>query len=166
MIEIIERLYKLLKNEFELYQKLEKTAGKKRDAITENDVERLAEVIEDEDELIEKLEDDEKERNQLVERLADYYGLAEDFQYSNLIKNFPQEWQKKFDLLRTNLLETIDEIDKLNEENSLLLEEAIKINKFSLDMLSKAISPENGTYNKKQSGNKRKQNYNIIDRKV
>ena len=166
MGENIEELYNILSDEYELYQKLKNTASEKNDAIIENDIDDLAKVVEKEDELLAEIEEYEEKRTNIITKLADRFDLKEDFQYSNLINNFPEEWQDKFSELRSKLLEVIDEIHEKNEENTMLLDEAIKLNNFSLNMLSKAVSPENGTYDKKQTNKKGKQSYNIIDRKA
>ena len=166
MSENIEELYNILSEEYKLYQKLNNTASEKNEAIVENDVDDLAKVVEKEDELLAEIEEYEEKRTKIITKLAEKYNLKEDFKYSNLINNFPEEWQDKFSELRSKLLEVIDEIHEKNEENTMLLDEAIKLNNFSLNMLSKAVSPENGTYDKKQTSKKGKQSYNIIDRKA
>jgi len=166
MSENIEELYNILSEEYELYQKLNKTASEKNEAIVENEIDDLAEVVENEDEFLKKIEELEEKRTKIIVDLAKKYDLKDDFQYSNLINNFPEDWQDKFSEIRKKLLEVIDEIHEKNEENTMLLDEAIKLNNFSLNMLSKAVSPENGTYNKKQTNKKGKQNYNIIDRQA
>ena len=149
MSENIEELYNILAKEHELYEKLNQTASKKNEAIVENEIDDLADVVENEDELLKKIEGLEEKRTKIIVNLAEKYDLEDDFQYSNLINNFPEKWQ-----------------NEKNEENTMLLDEAIKLNNFSLNMLSKAVSPENGTYNKKQTNKKGKQNYNIIDRQA
>ncbi|MGM0438537.1 MAG: flagellar protein FlgN [Bacillota bacterium] len=166
MSENIEELYNILSEEYELYQKLNKTASEKNEAIVENEIDDLAEVVENEDEFLKKIEELEEKRTKIIVNLAEKYDLKDDFQYSNLINNFPEDWQDKFSEIRKKLLEVIDEIHEKNEENTMLLDEAIKLNNFSLNMLSKAVSPENGTYNKNQTSKKGKQNYNIIDRQA
>lgn len=166
MSENIEELYNILNKEHELYEKLNKTASKKNEAIVENEIDDLADVVENEDELLKKIEGLEEKRTKIIVDLAKKYDLEDDFQYSNLINNFPEKWQDQFSEIREKLLEVIDEIHEKNEENNMLLDEAIKLNNFSLNMLSKAVSPENGTYNKKQTNQKGKQNYNIIDRQA
>ena len=166
MSENIEELYNILSEEYELYQKLNKTASEKNEAIVENEIDDLAEVVENEDEFLKKIEELEEKRTKIIVDLAKKYDLKDDFQYSNLINNFSEEWQNKFSDLRAKLLEVIDEIHEKNEENTMLLDEAIKLNNFSLNMLSKAVSPEDGTYNKNQTNQKGKQNYNIIDRQA
>ena len=166
MSDNIEDLYNILSEEYELYVKLNKTASAKNEAIVENEIEDLAEVVENEDELLKKIENLEEKRTKIIAELAQKHDLDDDFQYKNLINNFPEEWQDKFSDIREKLLEVIDEIHEKNEENTMLLDEAIKLNNFSLNMLSKAVSPENGTYNKKQTSKKGKQNYNIIDRQA
>ena len=166
MSDNIEGLYNILSEEYELYVKLNKTASEKNEAIVENEIEDLAEVVENEDELLKKIENLEEKRTKIIAELAQRHDLDDDFQYKNLINNFPEEWQDKFSDIREKLLEVIDEIHEKNEENTMLLDEAIKLNNFSLNMLSKAVSPENGTYNKKQTNKKGKQNYNIIDRQA
>lgn len=166
MSENIEELYNILSEEYELYQKLNKTASEKNEAIVENEIDDLAEVVENEDEFLKKIEELEEKRTKIIVDLAEKYDLKDDFQYSNLINNFPEDWQDKFSEIRKKLLEVIDEIHEKNEENTMLLDEAIKLNNFSLNMLSKAVSPENGTYNKNQTSQKGKQNYNIIDRQA
>ena len=164
--ENIKELYNILIEEYELYKNLNETASEKNTAIVENEIDNLAKVVENEDDILKEIEDLEEKRSKIIIELAEKYNLDNNFQYSNLINNFPEEWQQQFSDIREKLLEVIDEIHEKNEENTMLLDEAIKLNNFSLNMLSKAVSPEDGTYNKNQTNQKGKQNYNIIDRQA
>jgi len=166
MSENIEELFETLKKEYDIYTQLKETANAKKDAIVTNEIDDLAEAVERENEILDDLEKLEEKREEILKLLEQKYDLAQDFQFSNLINNFPQKWQEKFTELRNDLLEVIDEIHEKNQENAVLLDEAIKLNNFSLKMLTKAVSPENGTYNKDKVNNKVKQGYNIIDRKA
>ncbi|MFW6028861.1 MAG: flagellar protein FlgN [Halanaerobiales bacterium] len=166
MSENIEKLFEILKKEYELYTKLKETANKKNTAIIDNEIDDLAKAVERENEIIDNLEELEEIREDILSILEDKYDLAQNFQFSNLINNFPEELQEEYLELRNSLLEVIDEIHEKNQENALLLDEAIKLNNFSLKMLTKAVSPENSTYNKDKLKNKVKQGYNIIDRKA
>jgi flagellar biosynthesis/type III secretory pathway chaperone len=108
----------------------------------------------------------EESRNNLVKKLLDLYEVKEEeINYSELTGYLPDEWQDEFDPIRDDLLESIENLHEKNEENRMLLNEAVKLNKFSINMLQKVLEPVSGTYNKDKNSEK-KQGYNIVDRKA
>jgi flagellar biosynthesis/type III secretory pathway chaperone len=164
--KLLADLLSILKNEYEKYEKLQETADKKTEALVENEIDGLADIVEKEDEIITNIEDLEESRNNLVKKLLDLYEVKEEeINYSELTGYLPDEWQDEFDPIRDDLLESIENLHEKNEENRMLLNEAVKLNKFSINMLQKVLEPVSGTYNKDKNSEK-KQGYNIVDRKA
>ena len=164
--KLLTDLLNVLKKEYEQYEKLKDTADKKTDTLVENEIERLAEIVQDEDEIISDIEELEIERNELIEKLLDIFDIKEDeINYRELTDYLPDKWQKQFDPIRDKLIDSINSLHEKNEKNRMLLQEAVKLNNFSVNMLQKVLEPINQTYNKDKK-QENKQGYNIVDRKA
>ncbi|MFW5855836.1 MAG: flagellar protein FlgN [Bacillota bacterium] len=164
--ELAADLYKILKKEYELYQSLKQSAEKKKDSIIEGEVDDLAQLVEKEEEIVNKLEKKEKKREKVLQELIEIKGVdLKKISFKEMLKYFSEKWQDDLATYRSKLLEIIEELEALNEENRSLLEEAMKFNNFSLNMLYDAIDLSSQTYSKDKSSEK-KQGFNIIDRKA
>ena len=164
--KLLSDLLDVLKREYEKYEKLQETADKKKDILVENEIEELADIVQKEDEIITEIEDLENKRTELLKTILDTSKIDEDeLNYKELTSYLPDSWKEKFDPVRDRLLNIIELLHQKNEENRLLLQEAIKVNNFSINMLQKTLEPMNNTYNKKKKS-ETKQGYNIVDRRA
>ncbi len=165
--KMLKNLLELLEEEYEYYCKLNGLALEKRDFLIDNDIEGLTRLLEEDNEIIAVLEGLEEKRVKLVNRLATTYKLGpEDINFTRLSRVLPEEWQSDLALLKDKLLQIIEELHNQNEQNKILVEEAVKLNNFSINMLIKAIEPDNQIYDPvqgKKADNKKMTH--IIDRR-
>lgn len=160
-----EKLYKILAEEYQVYQELQKLGKRKQEALIENELEELAEIVEAETELMDNVDNLEKARLQLLEAIAGKLGeKADELSFSQLLPELPATRKDEFSELRDNLLELIEELNALNESNRQLLMEALKFNEFSMKAV---IGSENQqTYKNPGKSGKNNKSNRIINRQA
>ena len=89
---------------------------------------------------------------------------AEDISFQELIKLIPDSEQEKMLDIREKLLDVIDRLQEQNEQNKLLVTEAINLNNVTINMFLEALEPENAIYDMKQKAVKNKTR-RLLDRK-
>ncbi len=158
-------LIRVLCVEEELYRELTMMAQKKQEVIIANDIDGLAKCLQNEQELIEKIENVEKERRQFILSLSTSLNISERELSFSKIKDFLDERSKeKLEKFRTNLLQTLETLNKVNETNKMLIEEAMNINEFTIRTLTQAASPSSSTYGK--NGVDQNKSQHLIDKRV
>ena len=149
MEKLLKVLYNILENEYDYYLDLNEFAAAKKKAIIDNDVEGLSQIIVEEKELIAELNQLETERDDILDKLKHDISESEAaLNFNQLVASVSDSWSDKFKKIRDKLLQTIDELHQKNESNKLLINEAIKMNKFSYQMIARVVDPTNNTYNK------------------
>lgn len=164
--KLLVRLEEILQTEYEHYQELNRLAGSKTEQLTENNIEELSRLVEEEREIVSKVEDLEADRSQLVYELVEDLELeAGDINYSQLKDRLSEDWQQRLGEVRNDLLEVIDELESKNQQNRALLEEASQLNQFTFNMYRKLLEPDSKTYNKPNQKTGDNQSNHIIDRR-
>ncbi len=162
----ISSLIAVLEKEYKYHQKLCESAREKKEAIIENKVEDLTGVIEKEEDLINDLNTLENKRTNILKEIAEDFDLNDDTPNYKMLKSELGSKQKvELKNIRKKLLNTIENLQKVNEENKVLLEEAVNLNKFSFELIANSLAPENATY-KQDENNKENKVKNIVDQKV
>lgn len=163
----IDKLIGILNQEYDYYQDLRELAADKKEMIIENEVEQLSEIIEEDEDIVKQLEQLEEERNQLISELgADYEIGKKQITFQDLQEHLPADKKQQLEDIRGQLLTVIEELDRKNDENRQLLEEAIKLNNFSFEMMSRVLEPESQTYNNKSEGDNPDKSNHIINRRA
>ena len=152
----LNKLATVLEEEKGLYSELTQLAHDKQQVIINNDVEKLADYLRNEQELIEKIEKKEKERRRVVISLCSDIDMPEqDLSFSKLRDYINDDSKKELEELKSGLLEVLEELQRVNDANKKLIEEALNLNDFNVKILTEATSPSASTYSKKGSnGNK------------
>jgi flagellar biosynthesis/type III secretory pathway chaperone len=144
-----EELLNILKEEKELYQKLFEIAEAKNEALVNNDTDKLVETVENDREVISEIEAKDQQRNDKIQEIkAEFKIELEKDSYSNLIKKLPGEWGEALNPIREELIELTDEFHNLNEQNQLLLTQALELNQLSFETIMENIKKEDTTYSK------------------
>jgi flagellar biosynthesis/type III secretory pathway chaperone len=144
-----EELLNILKEEKELYQKLFEIAEAKNEALVNNDTDKLVETVENDREVISEIEAKDQQRNDKIQEIkAEFKIELEKDSYSNLIKKLPGEWGEALNSIREELIELTDEFHNLNEQNQLLLTQALELNQLSFETIMENIKKEDTTYSK------------------
>lgn len=163
MEEKLTALKEILETEQECFQSLYEIAEKKKDNIIENEIKGLKKVVEEENQVVSRLEDLEKQRVELVKKLSQELGIeGEEVKYSHLIEELPGAWKEKLHPLRLELLETIAEVHGQNQQNKTLIQEALRLNNFSMKIFTKIMDSD--IYNDKGTAENNASRH-IIDRR-
>ena len=144
-----EELLNILKEEKELYQKLFEIAEAKNEALLNNDTDKLVETVENDREVISNIEAKDQQRNDKIQEIkAEFEIELEKDSYSNLIKELPGDWKEALNPIREELIELTDEFHSLNEQNQMLLKQALELNQLSFETIMENIKKEDTTYSK------------------
>ncbi|NLM96929.1 MAG: flagellar protein FlgN [Halanaerobiaceae bacterium] len=162
---IYNELLEVLTKEYELYCEMKELADKKKDALIENSINELVDHVKNEEDIIEKVRELEGRRNEIIINICDSKNVkAEDISFQELIKLIPDSEQEKMLDIREKLLDVIDRLQEQNEQNKLLVTEAINLNNVTINMFLEALEPENAIYDMKQKAVKNKTR-RLLDRK-
>ena len=165
--KIISSLIDVLKKEYEYHQKLCDSALSKKKAIIENEIEELTDIINEEKILLNDLDELENERNQVLNNLAQEYDFKENPPQYNLLKEkLPDKYKQDLKNIRDKLLEVIEELQKINEQNKVLLQEAVKLNNFSFDLMAEVLEPQTNVYGNDEENDDENKTQHIMDRKA
>lgn len=161
----LHELIRVLTVEKKLYKDLADLAHVKQELIIANDIEELAEVLKQEQELIETIESTEKERRTAVINLCNELNISErELSFSKLREFLDESSRTKMDQFKASLMEILDELQATNETNRVLIEEAMRINDFTVRLITQATTPPNPTYGK--SGYNENKPQHLIDKKA
>lgn len=148
--QLLIELAEILKKESILYEKLLKIAEKKKKTLINNEIETLFEHVETDQELIDHVTKLEDRRLEIMSEIDDKLDInSDELSYQEFIKKVPDNWEEKLNPIREDLVKTLEEFHVLNEENKRLIEEAVKFNKFSIDLIVDNLKNNNTTYHTK-----------------
>ncbi|MDZ7672937.1 MAG: flagellar protein FlgN [Halanaerobiales bacterium] len=148
--QLLSELTEVLKKESTLYKKLLKIAEKKKETLVQNEIETLFDHVETDQELIDQVTKLENRRLEIMDKIDKKFDInSKELSYQDFINNTPDNWQDKLNPIREDLVKTLEEFHVLNEENKRLIEEAVKFNKFSIDLIVDNLKKNNTTYHSK-----------------
>jgi len=148
--QLLSELTEILKKESTLYKKLLKIAEKKKETLIQNEIETLFDHVETDQELIDQVTKLENRRLEIMDEIDKKFDInSKELSYHEFINNIPDNWQVKLNPIREKLVNTLEEFHVLNEENKKLIEEAVKFNKFSIDLIVDNLKKNNTTYHTK-----------------
>ena len=152
MASLVEELVTVLEEEEKIYQTLISYGEKKTDILIRADVPELEKLT-----CLEQLASDDlvthsNQQVQLLKDIANVLGRTEEkmtvTRLIDLLDTQP-EIQKKLTIARNNLIETANKMQSLNEQNMVLIQQAIEINEFDLTLFkSLRQAPETANYDK------------------
>ena len=152
LASLVEELVNILEAEEKIYQILIGYGERKRDVLIAADVPVLEEIT-----ALEQLKSDEliQLSNKQVQVLADVATVlgktGEKMTVSRLIACLGSQpkVQEQLTIARDNLIAAADKMKSLNDENIVLIQQAIELNEFDLTLFkSLRQAPETANYNK------------------
>ena len=148
--QLLSELSEILKKESTLYKKLLKTAEKKKETLIQNEIDTLFDHVETDQELIEQVTKLENTRLEIMDKIDKKFDIeSKELSYHDFINQIPDNWKTKLNPIREDLVKTLEEFHVLNKENKRLIEEAVKFNKFSIDLIVDNLKKNNTTYHTK-----------------
>lgn len=152
MASLIENLISVLEQENSEYEILLELSRKKTPVIIKGDIERLQEITDEEQNVIDRISHLEKKREEHVRDIADVINKdVEQLKLENLVRMLersPKE-QKQLSDVHDKLRVTLSQMRNVNAQNKELLEEALGMVEFDLNLLqAMKRAPETANYNK------------------
>ncbi len=164
--KVVANLVMILEEEYDLYNKLVQLAAEKKETIIDNKIEELSELVQREDGIIDEIKEFETSRGEKITELCEVYGIsADEVSFNQLLEYVTGSVREDLIDIREKLLEVIDNLNNMNEQNRLLIDEAIKLNQFSFNMIIKALEPANQTYDGKSDRSEKKVSSHLVDRR-
>lgn len=152
MASLMENLITVLEKENIEYLQLVKMSITKTGVIVSGDIDKLNKITDEEQNVVSKINILEKQREEAIQDIANV--LNKDVTTLKLIdiiqmlEKRPEE-QQKLALIHGKLQETLANMVKINEQNKLLIGNALDLVEFDLNLVQAASrAPETANYNK------------------
>jgi flagellar biosynthesis/type III secretory pathway chaperone len=157
---IVDQLKGILAQELETYQQLLKLAEEKKKLLLEKFSTEFQGIVSKEEILVQRLIEIEPERIECVKKITG----REDANLDEAVEVVSEE-DGKSDLwmIGSKLKEVVGVIKKVNDENQRLLEQALELTQYSINLITRA--PKDVTYSASGSQTTRK-GMSLIDRKA
>lgn len=152
MASLMENLIEVLCRESDEYEGLLKLSQKKTQIIAGADLEELQKITDDEQKLVDRLGHLEKKRVEVTKDIANVLNRdVEEMKLSSLIEMLsgrPAE-QAKLAEAHDRLQSAVQNLKRVNEQNRELLEEALEMVAFEMNLLQASkVAPETANYTK------------------
>ena len=149
MASLIDTLIDVLGQEDAEYKKLLELSNNKTKAIVGADIERLQDILVQEQARIDKLE---QQRMENVDDICNVLNLRRtDIKLEDILevlKKQPKE-HDALEAVNAQLKQTLNELMKINENNKLLTKESLDMVEFELNIAKNAVlTPQTGNYSK------------------
>ncbi len=148
----MENLIDILEQESAEYGHLFELSTKKTPIIVSEDLQQLAEITDEEQRIVNRINHLDNLRNEAVQDMANVLNRDVDtLKIANLIQmlgNRPEE-QRKLSIAFDSLRDNAENVARINEQNRELLESALEMVQFNLNILqARKAAPETANYNK------------------
>lgn len=152
MASLIEELLTTLSDEKDYYEKLYELSFKKRSAIVDKDISVLEKVSNEEQDVSSSLRNLEKKRLRLINDMSVVLGHDnENMTVTRIIELMEKQPKEQAQLIeaRDSLVDAAGRMQFMNEQNRMLLEQAMEMVEFDLNLLKgMRQAPETANYNK------------------
>jgi flagellar biosynthesis/type III secretory pathway chaperone len=149
MAGMIDQLVDVMKEQTERHTELHGLSLEEKDAIIQNDIDTLQNLVNLKNMVISQNNRLEKQRISLVKDIAEVMGhKSDDLSLADVIeilKDQPAE-QEKLRESGTTLREAVEKLKEINDLNKSLLESSIEFVEYSLNALRSTIAPEPPEY--------------------
>jgi flagellar biosynthesis/type III secretory pathway chaperone len=157
MAGMIDQLVDVMKQQTERHNELYGLSLEEKDALIQNDIETLQNLVNLKNMVISQNNRLEKQRISLVKDIAEVMGhkITDELALSDVIeilKDQPTE-QEKLREAGTALRESVNKLKEINDLNKTLLESSLEFVEYSLNALRSTISPEPPEYPTKIQSN-------------
>lgn len=152
MASLMDDLIHVLESENAQYQKLAELSKEKKGVIIKADVPTLEKIVDLEQDVSSKIQNLDKHRRKVMHDMSVVLNKPEEgFTLGTIIDMLgsqPAE-QERLENVKNQLKTTLDEVRKINEQNQILLRQALEMAEFDLTLFrSMRTAPETANYNK------------------
>ena len=146
MASLIDTLIDVLGQEDAEYKKLLELSNNKTKAIVGADIERLQDILVQEQARIDAINKLEQQRMENVDDICNVLNLRRTD--IKVLKKQPKE-HDALEAVNAQLKQTLNELMKINENNKLLTKESLDMVEFELNIAKNAVlTPQTGNYSK------------------
>jgi len=159
----VDRLVEVLNQQADIYNHMLVKSKEKTDIIVNGKVDELDKITKLEKTLVSDIAKLERERETLVNKIANEIGVSPDqATMSELIKRLDKNETGKLEGLRKKISDTLNELKRINDLNSMLIKNSLEYAEFSLNILSAArVSDNNYGNSGKVSGSKNRSFFDV-----
>lgn len=152
MASLIQKLVIVLDQENEAYKEMLGVSEQKTPVLVKGDLKRLEEITDDEQIIVGKINKLEKERTGILTEIANVVNRdVTTLKLVNIIEMLgkrPAE-QKPLAEVHEKLIQTVNEVRRVNEHNRTLVQSALEMVTFNLNLIQATkAAPETANYNK------------------
>lgn len=152
MASLIEELVSVLEQEVIQHKELLSISNRKTDAIVRGDLDGLRTTTDEEQDIVGVVLNLERKREELVNDIAVVINKdPKELTISKIVELLPsnQDGKAKLKELQSNLIEVVKELQKVNDMNKELLNEAAQIVEYTVNYIqSSKLGPETASYTK------------------
>lgn len=153
MASLIEELIDVLEKECTIYEGLCQVSSKKTEVIVQGDIGELQKITEQEQNVIDDVLVLEKQRQNIVKNIAVVLNQEpRNITIADIVRIMEKqpEFQKPLSELHRRLKTAVQKLQQENEWNRELLEDALEMTEFNINILQTAgQAPETANYDKK-----------------
>lgn len=159
----MRQFVEILEQQLEGYRQLLELAEEKQILLIGNDINQLDQLNKREQKLLLQLTKLENQRLQIVQSLEEQFGNpGVTMSLKEIVESAPDPYQTSLNNIYIELNELIAKLDKLNQENAGLIQQALKYVNFTIDILAK--DEREVTYTQGEKGTKNQSR--IFDQKA
>ena len=151
MASLMEELISVLQEETKIYEDLLVVSDEKTVVIVKNDIGKLQEIVDKEQETIDVITALERKREEIVRSIAMVVNRKPDTltvaEIIRMLDKQPQE-QKELAAVHKQIRSVVERLQQMNHHNRELLERSLEMTEFNINLLqSMNQAPETANYN-------------------
>lgn len=152
MASLMDDLVQVLENENAEYDKLVQLSEDKKQAIIKAEVPKLERIVDVEQDISSRIQNLDNHRRKVMHDMATVLNKPEEgFTLASIIEilqSQPEE-QRRLQNVKKQLKTTLEQVQKVNEQNQILLKQALDLVEFDLTLFrSMRTAPETANYDK------------------
>lgn len=168
VMTLFQMLMDILGELYQLQLEMLDLSKQKKQVLIEGNIQELSKIIRIESNWVKKVGKLEEERMKTVQKILEEKGLKiDDITMADLIKIFTSPKDKEqLQNMMTKLTESIEEIKKMNDLNTLLVQQSLDYIDHTFAFLTEVSNPSAATYSNPNKQAKVNQRQNIFDQKA
>lgn len=163
----IMELKNILEGQLEIYINILSLCKEKKEVLIKADVKKLEELIEKEQKLVLKIgELEDKRYDNLMKIKEEINDDVENINLTQLVKKLDPKNETNIVETQKEMSSILEQIEKLNQQNSLLIEQALKHIDQSINIMAASREDDSGRYEGNTNNQNKKDSKSFLDYKV
>lgn len=134
---LFKKLSTLLEDQIKIFKKMLELARNKQQVLVKGSIETLDQLTKDERKILTEISQIEQERMVTTQKIAEALNLKEDkIRMTDLLGVIPGEYKVSLEEMHHELLRILSELEEINEQNTELINNSLKVVNFSLNLLT------------------------------